>query len=118
MRLYVSYLRPALFRLDPERVHHGTLDLCHALSRSTRMQQAVAARLTHDDARLATTVAGLALRNPVGLAAGFDKDAIAAAFLPALGFGAIEIGSVSAQPSPGNAFRPRLFRVPADEGLM
>jgi dihydroorotate dehydrogenase len=118
MNLYGSCLRPALFRFDPERVHHGTLSLCHRLGGSRLARRAVGAIYRHDDPRLATTVAGIDFPNPVGLAAGFDKDGLAAAFLPALGFGSIEIGSVSAVPSPGNTFRPRLFRLPADEGLL
>jgi len=118
MNLYRSCLRPALFRLDPERVHHGTLTLCRRLAGSTLARRTVSAIYAHDDSRLTTTVAGIDFPSPVGLAGGFDKDGIAAGFLPALGFGSLEIGSVSALPSVGNTFRPRLFRLPADEGLL
>lgn len=118
MALYESALRPLLFRVDAERMHEATLDVCGRLGRSRALTGIAAALFAHDDARLRTTVAGIDFPNPVGLAAGFDKNGVAAAFLPALGFGAVEIGSVSALPSPGNPVWPRLARVPADEGLM
>ncbi len=68
------------------------------------------ARARPDDPVLATTVLGPGLANPVGLAAGFDKDAVAAAGLLRLGFGAVELGTVTPRPQPGNP-RPRLFRL-------
>jgi dihydroorotate dehydrogenase (fumarate)/dihydroorotate dehydrogenase len=118
MTLYTSSARPLLFRFDAERVHEATLELCGRIGRSRLITGAARRLYAHDHPRLRTTVAGIDFPNPVGLAAGFDKNGVAAAFLPALGFGAIEIGSVSAEPSPGNPERPRLYRVPADEGLM
>ncbi len=72
----------------------------------------------YEDPRLRVSIAGIEFPNPVGLAPGFDKNGIAVEALGALGFGAIEVGSVSAYPSAGNAQRPRLFRIPADEGLI
>ena len=65
----------------------------------------------------ARTVAGLHFANPLGLAAGFDKNGRAVQAIDALGFGSVEIGSVSAHPSAGNA-KPRLFRLPADEAIV
>jgi dihydroorotate dehydrogenase len=118
MSLYRQGVRPLLFGFDAERTHEATQRVCHALGRSHLARRAVAGLYEFDDPRLRTTIAGLPFPNPVGLAAGFDKNALASALLPCLGFGAIEIGSVSADPSPGNPVRPRLFRVPADEGLM
>src|SRR5690606_15505995 len=70
-----------------------------------------------NDKRLERTFAGLTFRNPVGLAAGFDKDAKAVDPLSALGFGFIEIGTVTPKPQPGNE-KPRLFRLPADRALI
>src|SRR5687768_106088 len=98
MTLYRSCLRPLLFRLDPERVHDSTIALCEGLGRSAALTRAASRIYGYEDARLRSSVAGIAFANPVGLAAGFDKNGRAAAFLPALGFGAIEIGSVSAFP--------------------
>ena len=118
MSLYGRSLRPLLFRFDPERTHEATQTFCRALGRSRLLRRAVGSVYEFDDARLCTTIAGLAFPNPVGLPAGFDKNGNASALLPCLGFGAIEVGSVSADPSRGNPVRPRLFRLPADEGLL
>jgi dihydroorotate dehydrogenase (fumarate)/dihydroorotate dehydrogenase len=118
MNGYQWCIRPILFAFDPERIHEGTLTLCHALGRSKLVRAAVETAYAFDDARLQTRVAGIDFRGPVGLAAGFDKNGIGAEFLPNLGFGFVEIGSVSAQPSAGNKIHPRLFRLPADAGLM
>ncbi|HWE79425.1 MAG TPA: dihydroorotate dehydrogenase (quinone), partial [Pseudolabrys sp.] len=70
-----------------------------------------------DDSRLTTTVAGLKFDSPVGLAGGCDKNGVAVDIMSRLGFGFVEIGSVSERPSAGNRDRPRLWRLPADEGL-
>lgn len=70
-----------------------------------------------DDDCLQTDIAGMRLSNPIGLAAGFDKSAQAVPLLSALGFGHVEVGSISAEPSAGNA-RPRLFRLPQDEAIV
>jgi dihydroorotate dehydrogenase len=77
----------------------------------------VAARSAVADARLAVDVAGLRFATPLGLAAGFDKSARAVPLLSALGFGHVEIGSVSADPSAGNP-RPRLFRLPGERAIV
>ena len=118
MSLYHHGIRPVLFRFDPERTHAATQTVCHALGRSRVLRRAVGSIFQFDDPRLSTTIAGLTFPNPVGLPAGFDKNGLATTLLPCLGFGAIEVGSVSVDPSAGNPTRPRLFRVPADEGLM
>ena len=70
-----------------------------------------------DDPRLAVEAFGLSFPNPIGLAAGLDKDGVAIPALAALGFGSVEVGSVTALPQAGNA-RPRLFRLPGDEALI
>ena len=97
-----SALLPALRRLDPEQSHRLALQ-------ALRLGLAGRAAGT-DDPILATTLLGRTLSNPVGLAAGFDKDAVAAAGLLRLGFGAVELGTVTPRPQVGNA-RPRLFRL-------
>nr|MDQ6913247.1 quinone-dependent dihydroorotate dehydrogenase [Verrucomicrobiota bacterium] len=96
---YERFVRPLLFSLDPEAAHHlaiGCLRYFSALIPKTT--------LTHP-----TNVFGLKFRNPVGLAAGFDKNAVALKAWEALGFGFIEIGTVTAQAQPGNP-PPRIFR--------
>ncbi|CDQ11186.1 Dihydroorotate dehydrogenase (quinone) [Acidithiobacillus ferrivorans] len=110
-------LRPLLFTLDPERAH--TLSIA-ALAALGRMPQSMAYLTKHysvTDPRLAQDFWGLHFPNPVGLAAGYDKDARAAAALPALGFGFIEIGTVTPRPQPGNP-RPRVFRYPAQQTVI
>ena len=108
-------LRPLLFRLDPETAHDLTLRLAAALQRAALPR--VAARFAYADARLGQTLFGLRFPNPVGLAAGMDKNGRLVRFWGALGFGFVEVGSVTARASGGNP-RPRLFRLPADGALV
>ena len=101
----------ALRRLDPERAHGAAL-ACLALADRARLLRPP----THDP-RLAREVMGLRVPTPIGLAAGFDKDAVAAAAYGRLGFGFAEIGTVTPRPQPGNP-RPRLFRLPEDRAVI
>src|SRR5688572_28309447 len=117
MRVYASAVRPLLFRLDAERAHNLTLRAAELGGRSSVVRRVAARSFSYRDPRLETSLAGLALANPVGLAAGFDKNARAIGMLGALGFGHLEIGSVSADASAGNP-KPRLFRIPQDEGIV
>jgi dihydroorotate dehydrogenase len=114
MSLYTSVVRPLAFRLDAEQAHHIAIGIGAGLG-------PFAAPLRHvfadDDPRLITTVAGLTFPTPIGLAAGFDKSGTAIELLAALGFGFVEIGSVSLEPSDGNP-RPRLFRLPDEEAIV
>ena len=107
-------LRPLLFRLDAEDAHGWGV---RAGRLGQRLPGVVGALFGAEDAGLEQTVWGLRFRNPVGLAAGFDKNAELVRFWAALGFGHAEVGSVSALPSAGNA-RPRAFRLPADGALV
>jgi dihydroorotate dehydrogenase (fumarate)/dihydroorotate dehydrogenase len=118
VNLYRRCLRPVLFRIDPERVHLATLRASGALGRSAIGRALIRATYRFEDPRLGIEVGGIGFPNPVGLPAGFDKNGIATEALAALGFGSIDVGSVSARPSAGNPERPRLFRIPADEGLI
>jgi dihydroorotate dehydrogenase len=112
-------LRPLLFRLDAERAHQlavllGSSGLAVWLARFAH------ARPAADVARapeLATRVMGLSFPNPLGIAAGLDKDAQAVTFWQALGFGFVEVGTVTALRQPGNP-RPRVFRLPQDGALI
>ena len=107
-----SLLRPLLFQLDPETAHHLTLSGLKASY--TLGLSGLVARRPADDPR---TVMGLAFPNPVGLAAGLDKNGECIAGLAALGFGFIEIGTVTPLPQPGNP-QPRLFRLPQAQGII
>lgn len=118
MSLY-RLIRPLVFRLDPERAHHLTIAASAALGRIALARAAAAARWgTPRDPRLTTNVAGIAFPNPVGLGAGYDKSGEAIPLLSRMGFGFLEIGSVSRWASDGNAVRPRVFRLPADEAVI
>ena len=117
MGVYESAVRPLLFRLDAERAHNLALRASELGGRSSLARRAAGRAFTYRDPRLETSLAGLPLSNPLGLAAGFDKNARAVGMLGALGFGHLEIGSVSADASDGNP-KPRLFRIPQDEGIV
>jgi len=117
MSPYTRLVRPVLFRLDPERAHHLAVEACRWAGRLPLVPQLAERLLTVADPMLLTRVAGLELANPLGLAAGWDKSGRALAMLGHLGFGAVEIGSVSADPSAGNP-RPRLFRLPEDRAIV
>jgi dihydroorotate dehydrogenase (fumarate)/dihydroorotate dehydrogenase len=117
MDLYRDAVRPLLFRLDAETSHRATLRVAGALATSRTALGALERRFAVRDPRLRTKVAGLDFPGPVGLAAGFDKNGEAVAITSRLGFGFVEVGSVSAHPSAGNAARPRVWRLPADEAL-
>jgi dihydroorotate dehydrogenase len=105
-------LRPLLFALDPEAAHNVTLA---ALKTGQGLGLVPAAPA--DDPLLATDLAGLKLPNPIGLAAGFDKDAEVPDAMLRLGFGFVECGSVTPRPQPGNP-KPRLFRLVEDEAVI
>jgi dihydroorotate dehydrogenase len=103
-----STIRPLLFKLDPEAAHGLALRTLQALPRRARVAQG---------GPLATQVAGLSFPNPIGMAAGFDKDAVAARGLLGLGFGSVEVGTLTPLPQPGNP-RPRLFRLVEDRAVI
>jgi dihydroorotate dehydrogenase len=110
--LMYSALRPLLFQLDAERTHHLTLQglqAAHALGLTRLMPSPPACRSRH--------VMGLDFPNPVGLAAGLDKNGAYIDALSALGFGFIEVGTVTPRAQPGNP-QPRLFRIPQARGII
>ena len=115
--MYETVVRPLLFRLDPERAHDLAMRASELGGRSSLTRRIAHRAYAVHDPRLAVTVAGIPFANPLGLAAGFDKNGRAAPMLGALGFGHVEVGSVSAHPSGGNP-RPRLFRIPEDRGIV
>jgi len=112
--LYRSLLRPLLFRLSPETAHELAL---HTLSFSPGLVKRLLGSRPIRKPFGELQRFGLSFPNPVGLAAGFDKDGIALESLAALGFGFIEAGTVTYEPQPGNQ-RPRLFRLPQDKALI
>ena len=112
--VYRALVRPLLFSLPPETAHELAL---HSLSllKPKRINRFVARRYTSSS--LAIDRFGISFPNPVGLAAGFDKNGIALDALASLGFGFIEAGTVTYHPQPGNP-RPRLFRLTQDRALI
>jgi dihydroorotate dehydrogenase (fumarate)/dihydroorotate dehydrogenase len=117
-QLYRAGVRPLLIRMAAERAHLATVRIAGAVGRSAAGRALVRALYGFEDPRLRIAVGGIDFPNPVGLPAGFDKNGVATEALAALGFGSIDVGSVSASPAAGNPERPRLFRIPADEGLV
>jgi dihydroorotate dehydrogenase len=112
--LYKSVVRPLLFRKDPEASH----DLILALLAKTEGFSGTLEKLYKvDDTRLAVKIGSLAFANPVGLAGGFDKNAVAPKAIASFGFGHMEIGAITAQAQPGNP-KPRLYRLPEDDALI
>ena len=114
--LYRTLLRPLLFRLPPESAHELALDSL-ASTLKTNWARRIATRRFLRSPFGEVNRFGLTFKNPVGLAAGFDKNGTAAQYLAALGFGFIEVGSLTFQPQHGNP-RPRLFRLPLDRALI
>ncbi len=106
-----------MFRLDPERAHHLALGLLQQLAQMPSLLKLWQHWQPLEHAALQMQVAGLHFPNPVGLAAGFDKNATAIAAFQALGFGFVEVGTVTPRPQVGNPL-PRLFRVPTDEAVI
>lgn len=115
MNLY-QLAKPALFALPAETAHQ----LTHRLMRTaqgTPLERAVSDRYRVTDDRLAVEAFGAQFDNPIGIAAGFDKNAEVPRFLAALGFGHVEVGGVTAERQPGNP-RPRMFRLPEDRAII
>jgi dihydroorotate dehydrogenase len=112
--LYQKFIRPLMFRLDPERAHDLTLRaLCFTGAFSPLRWLAHELFETRNPSDNSVEVFGLKFPNPVGLAAGYDKDGLAWRGLATMGFGHIEIGTVTPQPQTGNP-KPRIFRIPEE----
>ncbi len=114
---YETVINPILLSIDPESVHNFISRRIRLLERSKPLYDFISRKCRVQDERLAVEALGTTFTNPVGLAAGFDKNASLVRSIPAFGFGFIEIGSVSALPWEGNP-RPRLFRLPKDKALI
>lgn len=110
-------LRPLLFRVDPERAHQITLTLLRWAGRSRLFLSFLRALFEVNDPRLAVEAFGLSFKNPVGLAAGYDKNGMAVRGLGALGFGHIEVGTVTPRPQAGHP-QPRVHRLPGAQAII
>lgn len=115
--MYQFLVKPILFLFDPEKVHHFTFSLIRTLCKIPGVSSVFRGIYTVNDKRLERTVFGLKFKNPVGLAAGFDKDAKLYNELSNFGFGFIEIGTLTPKPQVGNP-KKRLFRLKQDEAII
>lgn len=114
--MYTAILKPLLFLLAPERAHALSMSLLRLLFFVPFVKTWIGKK-SKPPQNLKVSVFGLDFENPVGLAAGFDKNAEYLHLLPAFGFGFIEIGTVTPKPQDGNE-KPRLFRLPKDKALI
>ncbi len=112
--LYERLIRPLLFSLDPERAHHLVLGCLRVASTSATL---LGFLRRFQPVAKPSSLFGLTFPNPIGLAAGFDKNGVALPAWEALGFGFIELGTVTARAQPGNP-TPRIFRFPEQEALI
>ncbi|TPN85388.1 quinone-dependent dihydroorotate dehydrogenase [Aquimarina algicola] len=115
--MYKLLLRPILFLFDPESVHHFTFKMVRILSKIPLFPSIFRSIYQVNDPRLERTVFGLTFKNPVGLAAGFDKDAKLFNELSNFGFGFVEIGTLTPKAQPGNP-KQRLFRLKKDSAII
>lgn len=112
-----SLIRSLLFRIDAEKTHYLVMKWLMRAYKTPMMRPVLRGMYTVQSPSLERTLWGIKFPNPVGLAAGFDKDAKYTDALACLGFGFIEIGTVTPRPQPGNP-KPRLFRLPADQAII
>jgi len=115
--MYKYIIRPVLFRLKSDSVHESTVRWAQKVSDSGVLINLANLVYNYQSPALTQQIAGLTFRNPVGLAAGFDKNATLYPVMEALGFGFVEAGSITAIASAGNP-KPRSFRLPADCSLI
>jgi len=115
--MYRYFLKPVFFLFQPETIHHLVFRWLRILFALPAIQSIVSAVYTVRNKKLEVNILGLTFPNPVGLAAGFDKDAKLFNELSAFGFGFIEIGTLTPKGQPGND-KPRMFRLPQDQALI
>src|SRR4051812_20438695 len=115
--MYKLFIRPLLFLVAPETIHHFTFRCIRLTCFIPGLRALLRASFTIKNPSLERKILGLTFKNPVGLAAGFDKDALLIDELADFGFGFIEIGTLTPRAQDGND-KPRLFRLPADKALV
>ncbi|WP_073096488.1 quinone-dependent dihydroorotate dehydrogenase [Cyclobacterium lianum] len=115
--MYKHLIKPILFTQNPESAHHITFSLIKRLFNLPVIRSVIQSAFAYEHQDLEREVFGLKFKNPIGLAAGFDKDARLIDEMSLLGFGFIEIGTLTPKAQPGNP-RPRLFRLPKDQALI
>lgn len=116
-QIYTKIMRPVLFRRDPEKVHNSATKIGILLGKSLHARALLRSMFVFKHPALRNTVAGINFKNPIGLGAGFDKNARLWNVLPEVGFGFAELGSITGEPCAGNP-KPRLFRVPKEKSII
>lgn len=114
---YHHLAKPLFFRMDPERVHDGMTRIGRLLGSNPLTRRIVSFNLNYRNDALTQEMHGIVFPNPVGLAGGFDKNAQLTGIIPAVGFGFMEVGSVTGEPCAGNKGK-RLWRLPKSKGLV
>ena len=114
---YTRLLKPFFFRRDPENVHDSMIRMGRRLGDSPAGRRIMARLFSYEHPSLEQTIAGIKFKNPIGLSAGFDKNAELTSILPFLGFGFAEVGSITGEPCEGNP-KPRLWRLPESQSLV
>jgi dihydroorotate dehydrogenase len=115
--MYKALIRPIFFSFDPERIHHFTFSFVKSISKIPLVPNIIKSMYAVEDVSLERELFGLKFKNPVGLAAGFDKNAVLYNELANFGFGFIEIGTVTPKGQVGNP-KKRLFRLKDDKGII
>ncbi len=115
--VYARILKPIFFKFDPEYIHDHMVKTGKALGSNALTRGITRQVFGYSNPRLQQTVLGMKFKNPLGLAAGFDKNAELTDVLGSVGFGFIEVGSITGYACPGNP-KPRLWRLPASRGLL
>lgn len=115
--LYTHVAKPIFFRFDPEQVHDRMVSFGKTLGRTSIGRRAVKTAFAYSHPALVQELFGIRFPNPVGLTAGFDKNAELTEIVPSVGFGFEEVGSITGEPCEGNP-KPRLWRLPKSKGLV
>lgn len=114
---YASFFKPLAFRRDPEDVHDKILRLGKILGSNVITRAFTKLAFSYQNPALSQNILGINFKNPIGLSAGFDKNAELTQIIPNIGFGFMEVGSITGEPCEGNP-RPRLWRMPASKALV
>ena len=117
MNLYKNIIRPVLFKTNPDRVHEATVFLGSILGKSSITRNFLKFFYNYENPMLETEVFGIKFKNPIGIAGGFDKNAKLIQTLPSIGFGFVEVGSITARPYKGNP-RPWNVRLKEEQSLI
>ena len=114
--IYKNIIKPILFLQDPEKVHDRFIKFGSFLGRNNLTQALAKSLFYYENPSLEQTICKIKFKNPVGLSAGFDKDANLVNIMPFVGFGFMQVGSVTYKPYAGNP-KPRLYRLPKSKAI-